>query len=208
MADLRLCHLYGILDLGYLSRETLVPTTEELVAGGVDILQLRAKDHPREVIAALAMKILPITRQAHVPLIINDYPDIALETGADGVHLGQDDAPVEAAREIVGDQLIVGKSTHNLQQAQAASQSPVDYIGFGPLFATPTKPDYHPIGLADLAAVHRIVDLPIFCIGGIKTENIPAIVARGGRRVAIVSGILHSPDRAAYIAACRSHLTP
>ncbi|MFT4637292.1 MAG: thiamine-phosphate pyrophosphorylase [Verrucomicrobiales bacterium] len=208
MANLFHCHLYGILDLGYVTKSDVVNTTEALVHGGVDILQLRAKGLSKEDITAMAREILPITRAGQVPLIINDYPDIALEVGADGVHVGQDDDSVAAARAVVGDEFIVGKSTHSLAQARAAAEEPVDYIGFGPLFATPTKPDYQPIGMEDIATVHEDVKIPIFCIGGVKKENLPTILKHGGQRVAIVSGILQSPDIAAYIAHCRSILTP
>ncbi|MGY8687527.1 MAG: thiamine phosphate synthase, partial [Verrucomicrobiales bacterium] len=97
MANLFHCHLYGILDLGYVTKSDVVNTTEALVHGGVDILQLRAKGLSKEDITAMAREILPITRAGQVPLIINDYPDIALEVGADGVHVGQDDDSVAAA---------------------------------------------------------------------------------------------------------------
>lgn len=207
MANLYHCHLYGILDLGYVARGDVVDMAEKLVRGGVDILQLRAKSSSQDEIAAMALQVLPITREGGVPLIINDYPHIAAETGADGVHVGQDDDAVAMARAIVGEEAIVGKSTHSLDQACAAAEEPVDYIGFGPLFATPTKPDYQPIGLQDIATVHEQVTLPIFCIGGIKQDNLDTIKAHGGLRVVIVSGILESPNPEGYIAACRATLT-
>ena len=206
MANLYHCHLYGILDLGYVARDAVVPVAEELVNGGIDILQLRAKDIPKDDIAAMACQVVPIARGAQVPLIINDHADIAAATGADGVHVGQDDDSVNEARAVVGDGAIVGKSTHSLEQARAASREAVDYIGFGPLFATPTKPDYTPIGLDDIQTAHEEVTIPIFCIGGVKQDNIATIRQHGAHRVVIVSGILQSSDKAAYIQSCRDAL--
>lgn len=207
MANLYHCHLYGILDLGYVSRDQVASVARELVDGGVDILQLRAKGISKDNIAAMACQVQPIAKSAQVPFIINDHADIALAVEADGVHVGQDDDSVAAARAVVGDQAIVGKSTHSLEQARAAATEPVDYIGFGPLFATPTKPEYKPIGMEDIAQVHSDLDMPIFCIGGVKQENLPTIIGQGAHRAVIVSGILQSPDKAAYIGACQSILT-
>lgn len=207
MANLYHCHLYGILDLGYVTRDQVASVAQELVDGGVDILQLRAKGFSKDDIAAMACQIQPIAKLGQVPFIINDHADIALAVEADGVHVGQDDDSVAAARAVVGDQAIVGKSTHSLEQARAAAKEPVDYIGFGPLFATLTKPEYTPIGLDDIAQVHQDLDLPIFCIGGVKQENLPTITAQGAQRAVVVSGILQSSDKAAYIAACQSVLT-
>ncbi len=137
------------------------------------------------------------------PFILNDHPELVLESEADGAHVGQDDTSVAEARKLAGEHAIIGKSTHSLAQAVAAQEERPDYIGFGPLFATPTKPDYAPIGLQDIRAVHQLVALPIFCIGGIKRENLPGVVAAGARRVVIVSGILQATDPQAYCEDCR-----
>jgi len=116
----------------------------------------------------------------------------------EGVHVGQDDDSIELARRKAGRAVVVGKSTHGLEQAHAAQREGADYIGFGPIFATPTKPDYEPIGLKDIKHAHLDVNLPIFCIGGIKLDNLKEVIAAGARRVAIVSGLLKAPDIAAY----------
>ena len=108
----------------------------------------------------------------------------------EGAHVGQDDDSVAVVRAGAGRPILVGKSTHSLAQATAALPENPDYIGFGPLFSTPTKPDYQPIGLADISEVHRRVSLPIFCIGGIKLENLEQVIRAGARRVVIVSGLL------------------
>jgi thiamine-phosphate pyrophosphorylase len=194
------CKLYGILDLGYVKREKVVSTTQQLLDGGVNVLQLRAKGFDPAVIESMALEMLPLTRDAGTPLIINDFPEIAAKVGADGIHVGQDDIKIARVREIVGHEMLVGKSSHSLDQARAAAgEAGVDYIGFGPIFATPTKPTYIPIGMDDIAQVHRDVSIPIFCIGGIKLENVERILEAGARRVVIVSGILQALDIPAYI---------
>lgn len=199
MKSLADCRLYGILDLGYVAASDAVDMARRMVAGGVDILQLRAKHSLAADIVALAQAVRPITADARVPLIINDHPFLVERAGADGAHIGQDDGPLPAARAKAGPGAIVGRSTHSIEQALAARDEGADYLGFGPLFATPTKPDYAPIGLDDIARVHaEITDRPIFCIGGIKLENLPLIIAAGARRVVIVSGILQAADVTAY----------
>ena len=201
------CKLYGILDLGYVDRENVASTTQQLLVGGVDVLQLRAKGFALVDIEAIAREILPLTQNAGTPLIINDHPEIAARVGADGVHIGQDDQEVAAVRKIVGAEMILGKSTHSPDQARAAAGEPgVDYIGFGPIFATPTKPDYIPIGMDDIAQVHRDFSLPIFCIGGLKRENAAQILQAGASRLVIVSGILQAPDIPDYIRDVRQML--
>ncbi|MBL9152065.1 MAG: thiamine phosphate synthase [Verrucomicrobiales bacterium] len=207
MRPLADCRLYGILDLGYVARDGLVSMARDMIAGGVDLIQLRAKGHPPDAVEAMGREILPVTRDAGVPFIINDWPQVAAAIGADGVHVGQDDAPMAEVRGIVGPTMIVGRSTHSLDQARAAAAEPADYIGFGPLFATPTKPDYVPIGMDDIRQVHEAhPSLPIFCIGGIKRDNLSTVLAAGARRVVIVSGILQAPDVAAYVRGVRAQL--
>lgn len=198
LADLSACRLYGILDLGYVPIPDAVRVATAMVVGGVDILQLRAKEQSVAEIRTLAIELHGVARTSGVPLVINDHADLAVEIGAEGVHVGQDDRSVAEARKIAGPDRFVGKSTHSLAQARRAEEDGADYIGFGPLFATPTKPDYAPIGLEEIAAVHAAVGLPIFCIGGIKLENLPAVIAAGACRVVIVSGLLQAADVAEY----------
>jgi thiamine-phosphate pyrophosphorylase len=198
------CRLYGILDLGYVSAGDAASATRSMLDGGVQILQLRAKKLSRDGIRALAEEILPVCRKFDVPFVLNDYPDLVPLTGADGVHIGQDDLAVPRVREIVGPDAIIGLSTHSLEQAQAASR--VDYIGFGPIFATLTKPDYVPVGVDHIHAVNEQVRVPVFCIGGIKRENLTEVLAAGATRVVIVSGILQSADVSGYCKECRALL--
>lgn len=196
--DLSRSRLYAILDLGYVDIGDVRKMAEALVIGGVDLLQLRAKNHSPAEIEKLAAELRSITTERGVPLIINDHPEIARNVRADGVHLGQDDLSIADARKIVGPECAVGKSTHNLDQAIRAFHEGADYIGFGPIFATPTKPDYPPIGFDDIAKVHESVCVPIFCIGGIKLDNLPKVIEAGARRVVIVSGLLQASDPAEY----------
>jgi thiamine-phosphate pyrophosphorylase len=198
--------LYGIVDLGYVPAEAAPVAAELLIEGGVDVLQLRAKELDKNIIADLAAKIHRLTSQAMVPLIINDYPELLRDVPAEGAHVGQDDMTVAAAREAAGRPCLIGKSTHSLAQAQAAATEGADYIGFGPLFATPTKPGRPAIGLEDIAAVHELVNIPIFCIGGIKQKNLPQVLAAGARRVVIVSGWLEAGDISAAVRMARDVL--
>ena len=193
--------LYGIVDLGYAAPEDLIRVTREMISGGIDVIQLRAKGHEPSDIERWAKDLLPICRDGGVPFIVNDHAEIAAAVGSDGVHVGQDDASMDDVRAIVGDEMLVGRSTHSVgQAAKAASDPRTDCIGFGPLFSTPTKPTYTPIGTEEIQTVHAAhPDLPIFCIGGIKKENLSDVVAAGAKRAVIVSGILQAPDIAAYV---------
>ena len=190
--------LYGILDMGYVPPADIVRVASEMVEGGVDILQLRAKSFIPDDVRWFAELIHPVTLAAGVPFVINDFPEVAADVGAEGVHLGQDDIPVERAREVAGYRTVIGKSTHSVAQAMAAAAEDTDYIGFGPIFSTPTKPDYTPIGVNEIRTVHEAVKKPIFCIGGLKAENLGAVIEAGARRVVIVSGILQADDVAGY----------
>ena len=194
--------LYGILDLGYVNEVQALATARAMLEGGVQILQLRAKNKPVELIVTLGRELAHLCRGYGVPFVLNDYPALVKETGADGVHVGQDDLSVAEARELSPANAIIGKSTHSLAQAVAAQEEGADYIGFGPLFATATKPDYQPIGLAGIAEACRRVSVPIFCIGGIKRENLVDVLAAGAQRIVIVSGILLADDISAYCRNC------
>ncbi|MFL6536843.1 MAG: thiamine phosphate synthase [Chthoniobacterales bacterium] len=198
MTSLMNARLYAIVDLNYVVDSDVSSVTAKLLDGGVDVLQLRAKNRPLADVRRFASELRAQTAERGVPLIVNDHPEVAHDIGADGVHVGQDDMSVAEARAEIGAEAVVGKSTHSIAQAIAAASEGADYIGFGPLFSTPTKPDYQPIGLTDIAEVHRRVTIPIFCIGGIKLENLEQVIAFGARRVVIVSGLLTAADIADY----------
>jgi thiamine-phosphate pyrophosphorylase len=163
-----------------------------MITGGVDLIQLRGKEKSIDELVDLASEIHEITARSDTPLIINDYAEIAARVSVEGVHVGQDDDSILMARQKAGRDLIVGKSTHSLAQAYAAQAEGADYIGFGPIFATPTKPDYKPIGLNDIRQVHLDVSIPIFCIGGINVDNLQLVIDAGAKRAVMVSALLKS----------------
>ena len=199
MEVVRAARLYGIVDTGYVDEAEVASMTRRLCEAGVDLLQLRAKNQSPGAVETLACAMLPITRDLGVPLVINDHPQVAATVGSEGVHVGQDDLSVAETRAIVGPDCFVGKSTHSRAQAVAAMEEGADYIGFGPLYATGTKPDYTPIGLEDIAWVHQQATCSVFCIGGVNLERLEEIVAAGARRVVIVSALLQARDAAAYV---------
>ncbi len=207
MSRLDDARLYGIVDLGYLSADTAPVAAEKLLEGGVDVLQLRGKNAEKSVIAGLAEEIHALTEPLGVPLILNDYPELLRDVPAEGAHVGQDDMSVAEARAIAERPVIIGKSTHSLAQARAAADEGADYIGFGPLFATPTKPGRPAIGLQNIAAAYTDVNIPIFCIGGIKNENLPEVLAAGAQRTVIVSGWLQADDIADAVRSTRQILS-
>jgi thiamine-phosphate pyrophosphorylase len=205
--QLATARLYGIVDLGYVSESAAPDIARRMLEGGVDVVQLRAKQFSPSRISALARLLVPICQAGKVPFLINDHPELVSDTGADGAHVGQDDMTVAQARTLAGPGALIGKSTHSQAQALASLEESPDYIGFGPLFATPTKAEYAPIGLTDIGAVHGQVALPIFCIGGIKRENLSNVLSAGAKRVVIVSGILQAEDVVAYCRECRAQLS-
>ena len=194
MKPLSSCLLYGIVDLGYVAVDKVAAVTAELVRGGVDVLQLRAKEYSKLDVVRCAEAMLPVTRRFGVPLILNDYPDLLREVDAQGCHVGQEDGSISEARELAGRICIVGRSTHSMEQATAAQREGADYIGFGPLFPTGTKPSAKAIGLTGIRTLHEQVQLPIFCIGGVKFKNLEEILRAGARRVCIVSDLLLASD--------------
>jgi thiamine-phosphate pyrophosphorylase len=190
MTPLHDCRLYGILDLGYVERSDAGRMVEQMIEGGVDLIQLRGKTRSIDELANLAAELHELTAKFSTPLIVNDYAEIAARVSVEGVHVGQDDDSIETARHKARRDILVGKSTHSLQQAQSAQREGADYIGFGPIFATPTKPDYAPIGLAGIQRVHAEVSVPIFCIGGINIDNLQSVIDAGAKRVVMVSALL------------------
>ncbi len=192
--------LYGILDTGYVAAENMSRVADALLAGGVGVLQLRAKGMTAEQVLALIERHLPDLgtkcKEYGVPFIINDFSEVALAVSADGVHIGQGDGTLAGVRAVVGDEMIVGRSTHSVEQAQDALAEGFDYIGYGPLFPTPTKQGRPGIGLEGIRAVQKSVgkSIPVFCIGGIKPENLQLVLASGAYRVVIVSALLQAED--------------
>ena len=202
--------LYAIVDLGYVEAARVPFVTGKLVLGGVDLIQLRAKKLTLPEIAKLGRVMRDII-PPHGPLfVLNDHPELVLGMGADGIHVGQDDLSVAEARKIAGGassrDVIVGKSTHSLEQAVAAEKEGPDYIGVGPIYATQTKPDYVPVGPGLIGQVRNAVRVPQFCIGGINEVTLAEVVAAGARRVVIVSDLLRSAHIPEYCRRVRERL--
>src|SRR6266487_1384184 len=214
MRALSECRLYGIVDLGYVEESDVDRVAQQMIEGGVDLIQLRGKGKSLEELAGYAARLHDLTAGSSTPLIINDHAEIANRIKVEGVHVGQDDDSIEVARRKAGHSVLVGKSTHSLEQALAAQHEGADYIGFGPIFATPTKPDYPPIGLTDIRQVHAEVNLPIFCIGGINIDNLQSVLDAGAKRVVMVSALLKAHNIVEYARTCKrllleiKHQTP
>jgi thiamine-phosphate pyrophosphorylase len=200
------CFVYGIIDLGYVKADAVTEMTKKLVRGGIDLLQLRAKELPLEEVRRLAQLMVAITQPAGVPFILNDYPQLLTKVPAEGCHLGQEDGGIAEARQSAGRPVIVGRSTHSIDQAVAAEKEGADYIGYGPLFPTPTKPDAVAIGLSSLRKLHAQVRIPIFCIGGIKEDNLRKVTDAGAERVCVVSDLLTARDPYAKVRAIKADL--
>jgi len=211
MAKTRLagCRLYGFVDIAYIEGLDPGEVTRELIAGGVDIIQVRAKERSHAERVDLARKVVSAAFQYKVPVIINDDIEAAFETGADGVHLGQEDwaaIPREERAERLANMRIVGLSTHSLEQALAAERDGADYLGVGPVFPTATKPGMKPVGIELVREVAARVKTPFFAIGGVTLDNVGEIIEAGATRVAVVSAILKTPDRSKAAAALRIRL--
>ncbi len=191
--------LYAIVDTAQTGGRPLVSVIDAMLAGGVSVLQLRMKDRPADEFLRLALTARERTTRAGCLFIVNDRVDIALAARADGVHLGQDDLPLEAARPLVGEMLI-GISTHSLEQAEAAERGGADYIGFGPMFPTRTKETgYGSRGVAMLESVRRRVGIPIVAIGGITAENVARTWNSGADAAAMISYLTQSDDVTARV---------
>jgi thiamine-phosphate pyrophosphorylase len=192
--------LYAILDPEQIAGRDSRHVLDELLASGVQWLQLRVKALSPAEIFELAKRARTQTRARGCTLIINDRVDIALACDADGVHLGQDDLPLAAGRKLMGGK-IIGISTHDLDQARAAERDGADYIGFGPMFGTSTKnTGYDARGVEMLQQIRADVELPIVAIGGINEQNVRHVWQAGANSAAIISDILRADDIAGKIA--------
>jgi len=190
------------------ARFGLTRTAEAAIRGGADCIQLREKEMADGQLLAAARDLRRLTREAGVLLIVNDRPDIAAVVGADGVHVGQDDLPVDAARRVLPPWSIVGVSTHNPAQLAAAIEAKPDYIAVGPVFPTETK-DAGPIaGIDYLRRALADSPAPVVPIGGITAANIPQLVQAGAERVAVCSAVIAAEDPAAVAEEIKRRLSP
>jgi len=199
--------LYVLLTTDLCKADPLV-TAHAALTGGADCIQLREKTLGDRPLLALARRLREITARAGALLVINDRPDIALLADADGVHVGQDDLPVGAARAVIGGDRLVGLSTHSVDQARRAAEAGADYIGIGPMFATTTKDAGCVRGPGLLADVLAAVALPHVAIGGITAANAPALAAAGGRCIAVCSAVIGADDPRTAAASIKASFAP
>lgn len=188
--------LYLITDRTLITHHSsLVTAVEEALEAGVRAVQFREKDLPVREQLDMAYSMKDLTTRYNAMLFINDRVDIALCVGAEGVHLGQSGIPVHAVRDMAGNKLMIGASTHSLEEASIAEEEGADFITFGPIYDTPSKVKYgRPVGIDALKEVNKKVSIPIFGIGGIKTDNIKDVIDAGAQGIALISGIFGEPD--------------
>jgi len=181
--------LYSITDSKHYS-DGNVKLVKELIDSGIKIIQYREKKLKKEEMLLELKQIRLVTTKSKTLLIINDHVDLCKEIGADGVHLGQGDMTVDKARKILGEKVIIGLSTHNQQQGISGIQSPVDYMGVGPIFQTTTKPDEPVVGLEFAKLAAHEFNIPLVAIGGITEQNLPDVLDAGIRSVCIISDLM------------------
>src|SRR5574341_705719 len=188
--------LYVITDKKLIPRDRFIETVEKAIRGGAKIIQLREKDTPEEEIIKLGKGLLEITRRYGIPLIINDSPKIAKKVGADGVHLGRGDPGIFEARKLLGSEAVIGVSCYGeIERGLRAEREGADYVAFGALFFTPTKPDRKPTPFEVLReAKRRIIKIPVFAIGGITKENAQLVLETGVDGLAVITAVFSSPD--------------
>ena len=186
--------VYAVTDRAWLNGRSLAECVRQAIAGGATFVQLREKDAPKEEILALARELVEICREAGVPFVVDDDVDVALEVGADGVHVGQDDMACENARAILGPDAIIGVSAQTVEQALAAQQAGADYLGVGALIPTPTKPDAVDVTFDELRAICDAVDIPVVGIGGLNAKTVSQLAGSGVDGAAVVSAIFAADD--------------
>jgi thiamine-phosphate pyrophosphorylase len=209
LARIATARLYLVCD-GRPGGRELLEVLGAAIAGGVDVVQLRDKRLDDRELTSLARAAVALCDPRGVPLIVNDRPDVALAAGADGVHVGQDDTPAAEVRGLVGAELLIGLSTHQPADIDAAAQmeveAQVDYIGVGPVYATPTKPGRPAVGLELVRYAAAHARQPFFAIGGIDATSVHAVLAAGAQRVAVVRAIAEAADPEAAARALRTTL--
>ena len=182
--------LYVLTDPIFFRERPFHDAMEEILAAGARLIQYRAKCRSSQEAYREALLLRGITERYRAHLIINDNVDLALAVGADGVHLGQDDLPISSARRLMGRGRIVGLSTHNVEEAEAAQVEGADYIGLGPIYPTGTKKTARiPLGPEGIRRVRKAVSLPMYAIGGITIDRLPDVMTAGADGVAVISAL-------------------
>ena len=196
--------LYLVTDRMRMSTRTLGEAVEQAVIGGCTLVQFREKEIPALDFYMLALEIKKITDRYGIPLIINDRIDIAMATGADGVHIGQRDIPADIARKVIGKDMLLGVSVGSAVEAIDAVKAGADYLGVGAMFPTGTKPDAGFVSMEELGRIRKAVDIPIVVIGGISRENAMLFRPMGVDGLAVVSAVIAQPDIKASAADLKS----
>lgn len=186
--------LYAVTDRSWVGRQSLYEQIEDALKGGVTIVQLREKNLADDEFVAEAIKIKELCHRYHVPLIINDNVDVALKSGADGVHVGIEDIPVSKIRKKVGKDFIIGATAKTVEQAKAAEKAGADYLGVGAVFPSPTKKNAIRITTEQLKEICSSISIPAVAIGGISLENVFEIKGGGMDGLAVVSAIFAADD--------------
>ncbi|TCR81493.1 thiamine phosphate synthase [Rhizobium sp. BK376] len=187
--------LYLVLDPDLCAGTGMVETTRAAVTGGATIVQLRDKDADTASRIATGRALKMVLQGTGAKLIVNDDVEAAIAIGADGIHIGQEDMDARTARNLIGPDMILGLSVETLALAEAVDPMLADYVGIGPVFATPTKPDHkQPIGFDGLARLVAVSPVPSVAIGGLKAEHTAAVLAAGAQGLAVVSAICGTPD--------------
>ena len=202
--DREMLRLYAVTDRAWVGRQTLSEQIEDALRGGVTLVQLREKNLAKEEFVVEAKAVLALCRQYGVPLIINDRLDVALESGADGVHVGIEDAPVSEIRRQAGPDFIIGATAKTVAQARAAQSAGADYLGVGAVFPSPTKRNAIRITAEALREICSSVSIPAVAIGGITLENASSLRGCGADGIAVVSALFGAPDIARAAAALRA----
>ncbi len=192
--------IYGITAEKFSNGKTNIEVVKEMIEAGINMIQYREKEKTKLAKYKECVEIRRMTKEAGVTFIINDDVDIALLVKADGVHIGQDDLPIEQVRKLVGDEMMIGVSTHSSKQAQEAVTKGADYIGVGPLFKTYTKDNVvDPVGLEYLEYVIAHLTIPFVAIGGIKEHNIVEVKNKGAKTICLVTEIVQAEDIGAKV---------
>jgi thiamine-phosphate diphosphorylase len=186
--------LYVILDRAVAGGRDLLDLLDAVIAGGCRMVQLREKTWPSGRVYPLAERLRDRCRQEGVTFIVNDRVDLAVAVGADGVHLGQDDLPPDAARPLLRRGMILGLSTHSVEQALAAHAARADYVAVGSMFPTATKPDFELVGPGLVASLRSRIPVPLVAIGGITLDNVAEVIRAGADGVAVISAVCAAPD--------------
>jgi thiamine-phosphate pyrophosphorylase len=193
--DLHIPRLYAIIDAEQIGEASPRVICQALLTAGIRLIQYRDKKASSRDLFTISRELQVCVRQAGGMFIVNDRADVALAVDADGVHLGQDDLPVELARRVLGKGSVIGLSTHSADQVSKADATSADYLAFGPIFLTQTKENPDPVvGLAGLRQARKLTRKPLVAIGGITLENAPSVLAAGADSIAVIRDLLQAPD--------------